>query len=88
MPVVELSLPEDPVGGSTREAIRSGVMFGFLDSVERMLSRLTETFSTRPFVVATGGWAAWLDDRVPSIDMVDPDLVLKGVREMMVLRED
>ena len=84
LPAVPLELPDRPVGRTTERAMQAGVMYGFLDSVSGMLGRLTEPLD-RPFVVATGGWAPVLRRAWPSrIDLVEPHLVLYGVRVLML----
>jgi len=85
LPPVETSLPESAVGKSTSEAIRAGIMYGFVDSVAGMLSRLTRETEGQPVVVATGAWAVLLASQIPEIDVVDPTLVLKGVVRSMRL---
>ncbi|GMQ81842.1 MAG: type III pantothenate kinase [Rhodothermia bacterium] len=83
LPNVEMVIPDSSVGRSTDTAIRSGIMFGFLDSVQAMLLRTISALNEPVFVVATGGWADWLSSRIPEIDRVEPQLVLHGVRLMM-----
>ena len=34
----------------------------------------------KKLVIATGGWAGWLAERIPEVDRVEPTLVLDGVR--------
>ena len=80
LPEVPLELPPVPLGRSTREAIQVGILYGFIDGVRGMLDRLVEYLGEPPYVVATGGWAPFLEDHVAAIDAVDPHLVLRGVR--------
>ncbi|MCH8123230.1 MAG: type III pantothenate kinase [Bacteroidetes bacterium] len=83
LPNVEMVIPESSIGTSTDTAIRSGIMFGFLDSVQAMIRRTISVLDAPVYVVATGGWAEWLSSRIPEIDRVEPKLVLHGVRLMM-----
>jgi type III pantothenate kinase len=69
-----------PIGGSTREAMEAGLGVLFLDGVRGLLTRTADTLGARPFVVATGGWAGWLTERLEGVDAVEPHLVLDGVR--------
>ena len=82
LPPVPLVLPERPFGRSTTEAIQAGLLFGFIDSVRGMLDRLVEYLGEPPFVVATGGWAPFLQEHVAAIDRVDPYLVLRGIQTL------
>lgn len=83
LPDVKLEPPDDLPARSTRESIQAGVMFGFEDSVTGIIRRLAATTADTPFVVATGGWAEWLEDRCNEIHKTDKDLVLQGVRMLM-----
>lgn len=90
LPSVELSGSPVLVGRSTREALRSGILHGFLDSVKGMLERLEGELANAPnvpppVVVATGGWGAWLAERLDRIHHVDPHLVLYGICELLRL---
>jgi type III pantothenate kinase len=87
LPRVELIEPQWATGRSTDEAIRSGIMFGFQDSVRAMLARLRTEIDSESMVIATGGWADWLSERITEIDRVEANLVLEGVREMLLYRK-
>lgn len=84
LPLIPLELPEAIIGRSTQEALQSGVMHGFMASVEGMLARIDTVLQARAIIVATGGWASLLHARLPRIDHVDAHLVLKGIRELMI----
>lgn len=78
LPAVD-DLPGDSaIGSSTREAIQSGIHWGFRESVSGMLRRFREELADSVLVVATGGWAADLARHIDTIDLVDPYLVLRG----------
>lgn len=88
LPKVDLEIPEYAAGRSTDEALRSGVMFGFLDSVRGMLDRLSDEPVGPAFVVITGGWAEWLASRIQAIDAIEKELVLHGARLMLAYGAD
>lgn len=75
----ELSIPSSPLGRNTIDALRSGIMFGFLDSVSSMIDRLEAEHEGAHFIVATGGWGSFLADRIDEIDLFAPNLVLDGI---------
>ena len=85
LPAVPLELPEEVIGRSTQEALQSGLMYGFLDSVNGMLSRIRSRLNEAPYVVATGGWSPLLHSHTSGINRVAPHLVLHGVRILMGL---
>lgn len=85
LPLIPLEMPASILGRSTQEALQSGVMHGFIASVEGMLTRLDDTLDARALVVATGGWASLLHTHIPRIDTVRPHLVLTGIQALMTL---
>ena len=78
----EISWPDapEPIGSSTHAAISAGVSIMFLCGVRGLLEGSANKLKKPPFIVATGGWAEWLDRHLDAIDVVEPDLVLDGIR--------
>jgi type III pantothenate kinase len=83
LPEVPLSLPDEPIGRSTVEAIQAGIMFGFIESVRGLLNRINGMLREDAFVVVTGGWGTLIKEQVSDVDAVEPHLVLEGVRLLM-----
>lgn len=83
LPAVPLELPAEAVGRSTQEALQSGIMYGFIDSVSGMLARIRDILQDEPFVVATGGWGSLLHDQIPAVQAHEPHLVLHGIRMLV-----
>ena len=82
LPRVELVKPDSVVGKTTPHSVQSGIMFGFIDLVERMLERIgTEVCPTggKYRVIATGGLAELVANLTPKFDCIDTDLTLKGL---------
>lgn len=80
LPDVPLSLPSTPVGRSTQEALQSGIMWGLVDSVRGMTTRLADTLPDTPHIVLTGGWSELLTTHLEPIEAHAPHLVLEGAR--------
>ncbi|MBI5059292.1 type III pantothenate kinase [candidate division KSB1 bacterium] len=80
LPTVELSFPPSVIGTSTESAIRSGVLFGGIDLIDGMVSRIRDALKAPAAVVGTGGFAALLQPQSRTIQHVEPDLVLHGIR--------
>ena len=83
---VPLDAPPHVIGDSTRSALQSGLIYGFTDSVASMLWRIADELGETPITIATGGWADFIAGHVPSIHAVDPDLVLRGIRLLLMSR--
>ncbi len=73
--------PRAVVGKSTVEAIRAGVLYGFSSAVDGIIDRLREELD-HPFQVLATVWSSRRRSRpfCETIDEVDPDLTLKGLR--------
>lgn len=78
----ELLPPNRVIATRTDECIRAGVLFGAADAVEGIVRRIRAEWPTPavPIVVATGGLAALLAPHCPSVEWVEPNLTLEGVR--------
>ena len=87
LPRVELRAPDRAIGRDTTSAIQSGTVLGYRALVTGLLSRIRRELADAADVaprdvraILTGGlatapWASGLD----GIDVVDPDLTLKGL---------
>lgn len=83
LPKVELRIPNEFPGRTTRDSVQAGIMYGFLDSVSGIVRRISDQVLDKPYVLATGGWAGWLKEYCEEVDEEDQDLVLHGVRLLM-----
>jgi type III pantothenate kinase len=82
LPKLSLREPRRAVGRSTMEAMRAGAVFGYRGLVREILHQIRrEQFPGAPVhVVATGGYAQLIAQRLGEIDRVDPNLTLKGLQ--------
>ena len=82
LPATELIAPVKVIGTRTEECIRSGVVFGAVDSVDGIVRRIKGEWprSQIPKVIATGGLAAVIKPYCTEIELVEPDLTLHGLR--------
>jgi len=84
LPATELAPPERAIGRRTEDNIRSGVLFGAADAVDGLITRMRREWpgGKVPKVVATGGLATTVTPFTTLVDVVDPDLTLRGLRMM------
>ena len=82
LPATELQPPDRAIGRRTEECIRAGVLFGTADAVDGIVRRILKEWpgGQKPKVVATGGLAGIIVPLTTTIDLVDPDLTLHGLR--------
>jgi type III pantothenate kinase len=78
----ELVPPTHAIGRRTDDHIRAGVLFGTADAVDGMIRRIRAEWpgGATPRVIATGGLATLVTTLTTTIDVVDPDLTLHGLR--------
>jgi type III pantothenate kinase len=82
LPATELRPPERVIGRRTEECIRAGVLFGAADAVDGIVRRIEREWpgGQKPKVVATGGLASSVAPLTETIDTVNPELTLHGLR--------
>ncbi|MBI3636173.1 MAG: type III pantothenate kinase [Candidatus Rokubacteria bacterium] len=77
---VELVRPKEAIGRNTITNIQSGVVFGYAGLVDGIVDRMRAEMDGEPQVVATGGQASLIAGVARSIQHVNADLALEGVR--------
>lgn len=80
LPQVALTRPHSAIGKNTVHSLRAGFVFGFGGLVERLVARMREELGGSARVVATGGLASLIAPEAPSIESIEPNLALIGLR--------
>ncbi len=82
LPLVEhsdLSATPAPIGKSTHEAIRSGILWGSVGAVRELIAQMSATLPDPPEVYCTGGDGIHLARLIGREIKFDPNLVLRGI---------
>ena len=82
LPRIELHKPRHAIGKGTVSAMQSGIIYGYIGLIQRILEEITAELETSPKVVATGGYAHMFEQAVPAIAEANPDLSLIGLRHI------
>jgi len=77
---VELVRPKTAIGRNTITNIQSGVIYGYAGLVDGLVERMRAEMEGTPRVVATGGLANLIHEVSRSIEIVNADLTLEGLR--------
>jgi type III pantothenate kinase len=77
---VEFVRPKEAIGRNTVTNIQSGVVYGYAGLVDGLVARMKAELAGQAKVIATGGYAALIADVARSIDHVNEDLGLEGLR--------
>jgi type III pantothenate kinase len=80
LPRVDIEKPKHAIGKGTKEAIQSGVVYGFAGQVDGILGRLREELGEEATAIATGGFAAAIVPYCDQVDEIDDLLTLTGLK--------
>lgn len=83
---VPLTAPREAIGKNTADCLRSGLVYGYVGLVEGLVVRLAaELAPATPRILATGGLAGTVAPLTTTIERVDEDLTLEGLRMLWEL---
>ncbi len=80
LPHIAIKRPPRVVGRNTITAMESGVFWGYVGLIEGLIRRIVAERNEKMGVIATGGLAPLFAGATDTIDKVDPDLTLWGLR--------
>lgn len=81
LPSIELVVPPTVIGRTTVSNIQSGILYGYMGSVEKIVNEIKrELGCPKARVIATGGMAHLVKANSSVIDEIDPNLTLNGLR--------
>lgn len=79
LPRIAVGFPSTMIGRTTVENLQIGLYHGATLLVDGLVERIRAEWEPGARVIATGGLAASVAPRCASVDIVDPDLTLKGI---------
>jgi type III pantothenate kinase len=77
---VELVRPKEAIGRNTVTNLQSGVVYGYAGLVDGLVDRMKAEMAGALKIIATGGHATLIAGVARSIDHIDEDLGLEGLR--------
>lgn len=80
LPRVEITKPHKVIGTNTVTSMQAGAVYGYAGSVDYIVSRMKEEMGGEAYVVATGGLASLIASEAKSIDKIDRNLTLYGLK--------
>jgi type III pantothenate kinase len=82
LPQISLREPRSAIGKSTNQAMLAGAIFGYRGLVREILQRIIaeKSWSGQVRIVATGGYAKLIAQKLPEVDIVHENLTLEGLR--------
>ena len=82
LPLIAVKRPEKVIARATVPAMQSGIYWGYVGLIEGIVARMKVEIDAPVTTVATGGLASLFGDGTSAIDAVDPDLTIRGLREV------
>jgi type III pantothenate kinase len=81
LPRVEIfKPPAGAIGKDTASSMQAGIILGYAGLVDGLVQRIVSEMEDRPRVIATGGLAPLMRDVCQTIEGIEPDLTLEGLR--------
>lgn len=82
LPRIDLTEPVRAIGRSTVEAMLAGAIYGYRGLVRQILEEIRREMKIGRMlhIVATGGYADLIAERLPEVQQVHPNLTLEGLR--------
>lgn len=78
---VTIEWPKKLIADNTDDAIRAGLLFGFMAELETLIEKIRQEMGKENVpVFATGGWGRTIVGHTKIIDTYDPYLTLAGIR--------
>jgi type III pantothenate kinase len=77
---VDFVEPPTVIGKTTIASLQSGLVYGFAGQVDGIVERIRGELGDMARVIATGGLADLIARHTRTIEKVDPDLTLEGLR--------
>lgn len=79
LPNINVKYQENVIGKSTKEAMNSGIYFGYISLVEGLITKIKKEYGKKMQVIATGGLSVLFNDGIDQIDFVEEKLTLEGL---------
>lgn len=81
LPKVELTKPKNVIGKNTIDAMKAGLIYGYIGQVDYLVQRMKQEMQLEQVkVIATGGLASMIASESQTIDHIDKMLTLEGLR--------
>ncbi|MDR0459754.1 MAG: type III pantothenate kinase [Coriobacteriales bacterium] len=77
---ISIEVPASVIGRNTRDAVRSGLTFGEIDRIDGLVKRVFHELGYTTKVIATGGLSPRVSGLSQTIDIINDDLTLIGLR--------
>ncbi len=82
LPKVNIEKPKNIIGTNTLDAMKSGMYWGYIGLIDTIVEKIKHEIGDNISIIATGGLASLYAQSTKSIDIVDENLIFKGLLEI------
>ncbi len=82
LPEITIEKPKSAIGKNTLGAMQSGMYWGYIGVIATIINKIEVELGKDVFVIATGGLASLYAQSTETIDVVDENLIFKGLLEI------
>ena len=87
LPKLKIEAPSSAIGKDTISAMLSGIVLGHSCMIDGMIKKCEKELGQKATIIATGGYSSVLFEN-SSIDYIDKDLTLFGLKELYKLNQE
>ena len=87
LPKIELREPKSPIATTTVDSINAGIIYGYIGMIDKLIEVIVDEIDrTRGIkiedinIIATGGYSELISASSKYIEVIEPDLMLDGLR--------
>ena len=80
LPNINLKRQDNVIGKNTKEAMNSGIYFGYISLIEGLILRIKEEYQKDMKVILTGGLSKLFSKELKNINHIEPDLTIYGIK--------
>ncbi|MFM1602751.1 type III pantothenate kinase [Helcococcus ovis] len=83
LPKVEFDIPKSSIGKTTEEAIKSGLVYGYVGLVDNIIEQILKDLGVTKedtSIIGTGGYSNLISQMSKYITDIDKDITLEGMR--------
>lgn len=82
LPQIDISKPAKVIGKDTVSAMQSGIYWGYVSLIEGLIKMIKKEHGEQMKIIATGGMAHLFAEECKSIEEVEPDLTIIGLKNI------
>ncbi|AIL65959.1 Type III pantothenate kinase [Rickettsiales bacterium Ac37b] len=79
LPKISIETPEKVIGNTTVVAMQSGIYWGYVGLIEKIINKIEQEYTQELKIIATGGMASLFKNSIMKLEYLEPDLTMYGL---------